>query len=167
MTICYDILHNEFKEINDELFLFFFILIISKAQGQLNIQFRGQLAYGTSNELSNIGGYVDSTGKEYALVGCQTGLSIVDVTNPATPIQKILIPGTNSFWREVKVWGKYAYVTTEGGSNGLQIINLGKLPGTITTSDYKYWKGTGDILNLLTRLHMHICPILLLHAKKS
>ena len=50
------------------------------------------------------------------------------------PFQKILIPGTTSIWREVKVRGKYAYVTTEGGSNGLQIINLGKLPGTIAVS---------------------------------
>ena len=46
------------------------------------MQFRGQLTYGVTNELANIGGYVDSTGREYALVGCQTGLSIVDVTNP-------------------------------------------------------------------------------------
>ncbi|MEP7265222.1 MAG: choice-of-anchor B family protein [Bacteroidota bacterium] len=124
---------------------------------QLNMQFRSQLQYGASNELANIGGYVDSTGKEYALVGCQTGLSIVDVSNPAAPFQKILIPGTNSFWREVKVWGRYAYVTTEGGSNGLQIINLGKLPGIITTSDYKYWKGSGAIANQILRLHsLHI-----------
>jgi choice-of-anchor B domain-containing protein len=124
---------------------------------QLNIQFRGQLGYGVTNELANIGGYVDSTGREYALVGCQTGLSIVDVTNPVAPVQKILIPGTNSFWREVKVWGKYAYVTTEGGTLGLQIINLGKLPGTITTADYKYWKGNGAILNMISRLHsLHI-----------
>ena len=139
------------------LVLLLLFLLFFEANGQLNIQFRGQLTYGASNELANIGGYVDSTGKEYALVGCQTGLSIVDVSNPTTPIQKILIPGTNSFWREVKIWGKYAYVTTEGGSNGLQIINLGKLPGTITTSDYKYWKGTGAILNLLTKMHsLHI-----------
>ena len=139
------------------LVLLLLFLLFFEANGQLNIQFRGQLTYGASNELANIGGYVDSTGKEYALVGCQTGLSIVDVSNPTTPIQKILIPGTNSVWREVKIWGKYAYVTTEGGSNGLQIINLSKLPGTITTSDYKYWKGTGAILNLLTKMHsLHI-----------
>lgn len=143
-----------FKRIVSLLMLFF---VIYPAFGQLNIQFRSQLSYGTSNALANIGGYVDSTGKEYALVGCQTGLSIVDISNPAAPFQKILIPGSNSIWREVKVWGKYAYVTTEGGSSGLQIINLGKLPGTITPSDYKYWTGTGAILNQLQRLHsLHI-----------
>ena len=138
-------------------FYFLLLLFCNPSLAQLNIQFRSQLTYGTSNELANIGGYVDSTGKEYALVGCQTGLSIVDVSNPVAPLQKILIPGTNSFWREVKVWGKYAYVTTEGGSNGIQIINLGKLPGTITAADYKYWKGDGAINNLLTRAHsLHI-----------
>ena len=134
-----------------------FLLLSLTSSAQLNIQFRSQLQYGAANELANIGGYVDSTGKEYALVGCEAGLSIVDVSNPTAPFQKILIPGTTSIWREVKVRGKYAYVTTEGGSNGLQIINLGKLPGTIAVSDYKYWKGTGAILNLLNRIHsLHI-----------
>lgn len=137
--------------------LLILLVCCTAAFAQLNMQFRSQLTYGATNELANIGGYVDSTGREYALVGCQTGLSIVDVTNPAAPFQKVLIPGTNSFWREVKVWGKYAYVTTEGGTLGLQIINLGKLPGTITTADYKYWKGSGAILNQISRLHsLHI-----------
>ncbi len=143
--------------LRNSLLIFILFHLCNSAYSQLNVQLRGQLTYGVSNELANIGGYVDSTGKEYALVGCQTGLSIVDVTNPTAPVQKILIPGTNSFWREVKVWGKYAYVTTEGGTLGLQIINLGKLPGTITSTDYKYWKGSGAILNQITRLHsLHI-----------
>jgi choice-of-anchor B domain-containing protein len=139
--------------------LLIIVLLFSyvKLPAQLNMQFRSNLPYGTTNELANIGGYVDSTGREYALVGCQTGLSIVDVTNPVLPVEKQLIPGTNSFWREVKVWGKYAYVTTEGGSLGLQIINLSKLPGTIPVADYKYWKGSGAIANMISRLHtLHI-----------
>lgn len=124
------------------------------AQGNLNIQFRSQLPYASTVDLSNIWGYVDSLGNEYALVGAQTGLSIVDVTNPAAPVQKYLIPGTNSFWREVQTWGKYAYVTTEGCCNGLQIVNLSNLPGTPTS---KYWTGSGAVAGQVGKIHtVHI-----------
>ena len=62
------------------------------AQTNLNVQFRSRLIYGSTVELSNIWGYVDSLGNEYALVGAQNGLSIVDVTNPTNPIVKLPLP---------------------------------------------------------------------------
>ncbi len=124
------------------------------AQTNLNVQFRSQLSYGTNVDLANIWGYVDSLGNEYALVGTQTGLSIVDVTNPVNPVQKFFIAGTNSFWREVQVWGKYAYVTTEGCCNGLQIVNLSGLPASVSS---KYWTGSGAVAGQVTRIHtVHI-----------
>ena len=124
------------------------------AQTNFNVQFRSQLPYGAAVELSNIWGYVDSLGNEYALVGAQNGLSIVDVTNPANPIVKFTVAGTNSFWREVQVHGKYAYVTTEGCCNGLQIVNLSNLPASVSS---KYWTGSGAIAGTLGRIHsLHI-----------
>jgi len=124
------------------------------AQTNLNVQFRSRLIYGSTVELSNIWGYVDSLGNEYALVGAQNGLSIVDVTNPTNPIVKFTVTGTNSFWREVQVHGKYAYVTTEGCCLGLQIINLSNLPGSVSS---KYWTGTGAVAGTVGRIHsLHI-----------
>ncbi|MBK9637324.1 MAG: choice-of-anchor B family protein [Bacteroidetes bacterium] len=124
------------------------------AQTNFNIQYRSQLPYGAAVELSNIWGYVDSLGNEYALVGAQNGLSIVDVTNPTNPIVKFTVAGTNSFWREVQVHGKYAYVTTEGCCNGLQIVNLSNLPASVSS---KYWTGSGVIAGTLGRIHsLHI-----------
>ncbi len=124
------------------------------SKAQLNMLFRSQISYGASNELSNIGGFVDTLGNEYALVGMQTGLAIVDVTNPAAPVQKFLVAGANSFWREVKVWGRYAYVTTEACCNGLQIIDLRNLPASVNS---KYWTGTGAVSGLVRRIHsLHI-----------
>jgi hypothetical protein len=91
---------------------------------------------------------------EYALVGTQTGLSIVDVTNPVAPVLKFQVPGTNSFWREVQTWGKYAYVTTEGCCNGLQIVDLSNLPASINS---KFWTGTGAVAGQVGRIHsLHI-----------
>ena len=133
---------------------FLFLFIITGANAQLNVTFRSQHTYPAGSALANIGGYVDSLGNEYALVGWSSGLEIVDVTNPTNPVVKQNITGTTSDWREVKTWSHYAYVTTEGGSAGLQIIDLGNLPGTVTS---KFWKGSGAIANQLNKTHaLHI-----------
>ena len=124
------------------------------AFGQKNMTLVGTLPY-PGSQLSNIGGFVDTLGNEYALVGHEFGLSIVDVTNPATPTQVAQIPGIQSIWREVKVWGRYAYVTTEGGG-GLQVIDLRNLPGL--NLPVKQWApsipGPNQQLNSIHALHI-------------
>src|SRR6187431_1962442 len=80
-----------------------------------NFTLRSVLPYGVPT--ANIGGFVDSQGNEYALVGYYDGLSIVDVTDPDNPVEVFTVPGPQSDWREVKTWGNYAYVTTEGGAS--------------------------------------------------
>jgi choice-of-anchor B domain-containing protein len=118
------------KKLNSIITIFIccFVLNIT-SYAQKNVTLRGHLPY-PGKELSNIGGYVDSLGNEYALVGHSEGLSIVNVQDPDNPFIVAEIPGPNSIWREVKTWQKYAYVTTEGGSQGLQIVDLSNLPGT-------------------------------------
>jgi choice-of-anchor B domain-containing protein len=130
----------------------FLLLFYTQSFAQLNVSLRSNLPY--NYVLSNIGGYVDSSGNEYALVGTFTGLSIVDVTNPANPIVKFNILGSNSDWREVKTWENFAYVTTEGCCDGLQILNLGYLPDSVPL---KYYKGDGAINNQINTIHaLHI-----------
>lgn len=124
------------------------LLCSTLLSAQLNVSFRSNLPYGVA--LANIGGYVDSLGNEYALVGYENGLSIVDITDPSTPVIAFDVPGTTSDWREVKTWQNYAYVTTEGCCNGLQIINLGYLPDSVQV---KTWTGSGAIANQLTTIH--------------
>jgi choice-of-anchor B domain-containing protein len=117
-----------------------------------NLTLRSTIPYGVS--LSNIGGFVDSQGNEYALVGYFEGLDIVDVTDPDNPVVKFTVPGPQSDWREVKTWGNYAYVTTEGGNSGLQIIDMSNLPASINS---KFWKGSGSINNQIETIHaLHI-----------
>src|SRR4051812_32402165 len=95
------------------------IFIVQAATAQLNIQFRANLTY-PGLSLANIGGFVDHLGNEYALVGYQNGLDIVDVTIPTAPVVRFTVTGPSSSWREVKTYRDYAYVTTENGSIGLQ-----------------------------------------------
>ncbi|MBN2172546.1 MAG: choice-of-anchor B family protein [Bacteroidales bacterium] len=99
--------------------------------GQLNMQQLGHLSY--SDELSDVWGYVDSEGNEYALVGTFSGLSIVDVTNPAIPVEVFFGPGAGSIWRDIKTWGDFAYVSNEA-NGGVYIVDLSPLPGPVTTT---------------------------------
>jgi choice-of-anchor B domain-containing protein len=132
--------------------LFALLLISSQLFAQLNIQFRSNISYGQL--CSNIGGYVDHTGHEYALLGWWNGLDIIDVTNPDTPVVKFTVPGNQSEWREVKTYRDYAYVTTEECCDGLQIVDLSNLPASINTITYK---GDGVIANQIETIHaLHI-----------
>lgn len=107
------------------------------AIAQLNIAFVGQLNYQTlrNSNLSNIWGYTDEFGNEYALLGvCGSGssnpggLAVVSLADPANPEEIFFFPGPASIWREIKVWGDHAYVTTEADGGELTIVDLSPLP---------------------------------------
>jgi len=97
------------------------------SSAQLNMTLLGTKTY--ANELNDIWGYVDSLGNEYALVGAQDGVSIVDVTDPANPMEIWWFNGPFTTWRDLKVWNDHCYVTNES-SQGLFIIDLSGLPDT-------------------------------------
>lgn len=132
--------------------LFLSLLVgISTIKSQ-NIQMRSNLPY-SPNALANIASYADALGNEYALVGTDFGVSIVDVTDPTTPVIKFTVNGPSSQWREIKTYRTWAYVTTEGGG-GLQIIDLSNLPASVSTSIYS---GDGAIANQLGSIHALHC----------
>jgi len=133
---------------------FAFVLAANSSAQNLNVVLRSQLTY-PGHTCANITGYVDSVGNEYALVGVADGMSIVDVTNPASPVEVKKIPNVDNLWKEIKVYGKYAYVTTEGGG-GLQIVNMSSLPNTAGIV-YQNWTGDGAIAGTLNTIHaLHI-----------
>ncbi|MCR9173569.1 MAG: choice-of-anchor B family protein [bacterium] len=123
------------------------LLIAGAANAQLNLSLVGQLDYesefnGQRGDCSDIWGYVDPNGHEYAIVGNQNGTSIVDIsTDPTNPTEVFFSPGATTIWRDMKVYGTTAYITNEGG-NGLKIIDLSNLPGPITNNDVYQFTGT-------------------------
>lgn len=118
-----------------------------------NILYRDNLNLGFE-DYANIWGHVDSLGNEYALLGNYRGLTIVNVTNPDSVFVTKHVEGVHNLWREVKTWGNYAYVTTEGGG-GLQIVDLSSLPDT-NGIQFKYWEPdvNGQILSSIHALHI-------------
>jgi len=119
--------------------------VFSFSFGQLNMTLLSNLNYQAlhGTELNDIWGFVDGTGKEYALVGAEKGTSIVDVSNPNSPVEVFWKPGMNSIWRDIKTWGNYAYVTTEA-QQGLTIINMTGLPGSTSLPSAFYNGPSGN-----------------------
>lgn len=115
--------------------LFTFALLSQVALAQnYNLTRLSNLRYNV--ELNDIWGYQHSNGTEYALVGLTNGVSIVNLSDPAHPVEDLFIPGAQSIWRDLKTWGSYAYVIADEGKDGLLIIDLSN-PNNFT---YQFWR---------------------------
>lgn len=143
------------KRISTTLFSLFLCVLVNAQSASLTLA--GQLQFTSPQRASGIWHYVDSIGNEYAIVGVENGICIVDVTNPATPQLLFQLEGNSSLWHEVKVSGHYAYAVSEGTDtsagtpkNGVQIINLEYLPDSVPN---KFWKGNGAIQDSIRKAH--------------
>jgi choice-of-anchor B domain-containing protein len=120
-------------------FLSLLFCLPNQALSQLNVDSLSHINYQQLHaaNLNDVWGYVDELGNEYALVGTSKGTSIVDVTDPANPVEVFWLPGSESIWRDPSSFGDYAYVTTEA-EDGMLIIDLGPLPQStnLTTTLY-------------------------------
>ncbi|MGM0479084.1 MAG: choice-of-anchor B family protein [Bacteroidota bacterium] len=94
-----------------------------------------------NTNLNDIWGYVDENNNEYAIIGAAKGVSVVDVTDPQNPTEVYWHSGSESTWRDLKVHGDYAYVTTEA-EDGLLIIDLSPLPNNPITSTTNFFDTT-------------------------
>ena len=75
-------------------------------------------------------GWTDATtNKEYVLMGLNTGVSFVDISNPTEPIVLGFLPTAtvNSDWRDIKVYNNHAFVVSEATSHGMQVFDLKRL----------------------------------------
>lgn len=118
-------------------FLSLCLSIVAGMQAQYNIEYLGRLDYQAlrNSDLSNLWGYTDELGNEYAIVGVNGsggnnpgGVSVVALGDGTAPQQVFFYPGPASIWREVKVWNDHAYITTEANSGGITIVDLSPLP---------------------------------------
>ncbi len=84
---------------------------------------------------NDIWAYVDSAGREYAIMGSSTGTNFIDVTNPRAPRLADYVAGrinTGAIWRDYKTYSHYAYAVADGASgNSLQVFDLQYLPDSV------------------------------------
>lgn len=117
-----------------------------------HVTFRSKLSF-AGQTLANVWGY-SAGGREYALAGGSKGLIIVDITNPDQPQQIVQITGPNNLWKEIKTYGHYAYIVSEGGQ-GIQIVDLSGLPSPNLNSHF--YTGDGIVTNGIQKVHaLHI-----------
>ena len=124
-----------------------------------NISLAGHASYMTG--LSDVWGYADSAGNEYALVGAHDSISIVDVTNPAAPVKLHSIDGPLTIWRDLKTYSHYAYIVHDGiwmgTERGVTIIDMSGLPSTITYKD-TVMDGMSTVHNIyMDDGHLYLC----------
>jgi choice-of-anchor B domain-containing protein len=74
-------------------------------------------------QYNDIWGYTAPNGDEYALLGVNTGLAVINIVDPSNPYETGFFSGAASDWRDIKTYGHYAYVTNES-SGGLMIVDL-------------------------------------------
>ncbi len=92
---------------------------------------------------SDIWGHVDlNTGDEYAIIGLDNGVAVINVTEPSKPTEVGTIEGKTDIWRDIKVyqyfdedlnlWRAYAYATIDGSTDYITVIDLNHLPNSIS-----------------------------------
>ena len=87
---------------------------------------------------SDVWGYVAPNGTDYALYGTLHGVAVVQV--PSMSVVAV-VPGPEddcpAYWRDMVVHGHYAYAVSEcfGTNEGLQVIDLSRLPASVELVD--------------------------------
>lgn len=84
---------------------------------------------------SNIWEYLAPDGREYAVIGLRNSTAVVDITDPANPVEVGSVTGFSSTWREVKTYGPFAYISTEASGQGMQILDLRDLPNSVSLAN--------------------------------
>lgn len=115
-------------------YCFILLFLTTYLSAQLNTTLISNLSY--DDHVSDVWGYVGADGTEYALVGALLGTSIVSLADPTAPNELHFIPGVGTIWRDIKIFGDYAYVTNDG-EGGVLIIDLSQLPNSLETTVWK------------------------------
>ncbi len=94
------------------------------AQDSLNMKKMAVLG-GLGAEYNDVWGYRHGT-KEFAVIGSNSAINIVDVTDCGNPtLEHQWVDGSSVIWRDFKEYGDYVYAVCDGGAcqEGLQVIN--------------------------------------------
>lgn len=114
--------------------------LLVDAQSNHNISLLSNLAFPPSRGMLNDIWGMKKGAKEYAFVGFEDGVAIVDVTTSTNPVEVFYVQGTFNTARDLKTFNNHLYVVNEG-SGGLMIIDLNPLPGTLTMANVTFYTG--------------------------
>lgn len=85
-------------------------------------------------------GWVDPLDqREYALMGLDNGVSIVDITMPQAPVWMGRVPTNtiSSIWRDIKVFNNHVFIVADNaGLHGMQVFDLTRVRGVTGTPTF-------------------------------
>lgn len=91
-------------------------------------------------------------GRDFAIFGCTSGTSFVEITHPENPQTIGFLPTTSvsSTWRDIKVFSNHAFIVSEARNHGMQVFDLTRLlnetrsgPANVYTADTVYYDEMG------------------------
>jgi choice-of-anchor B domain-containing protein len=109
-------------------------------------------ALGGASNANDVWGYA-ANGREFVLLGLNTGTAFVDVTNPKAPLYLGQLPAHQlraSLWRDIETYQGHAYVASEAIGHGIQVFDLtalfsaGGLPQTFPETAHYGEAGLGS-----------------------
>jgi len=105
---------------------------------------------GCGGDGSDMWGWTDAEGTEFALATCETGTSMVDISDPAKPIVLGFLPTNTgkSWWFDAKTYQNYAYIGSEAAGHGMSVFDLTQL--TTVSKQYKANPSSYNATNSLT-----------------
>jgi choice-of-anchor B domain-containing protein len=71
-------------------------------------------------------GYTSPSGREYAIITIASKTAFVEITDPRNPVVLPSVNGPSCGWRDVKMYGSYAYIVSECGP-GIQVVDLSNI----------------------------------------
>lgn len=117
--------------------------------------------------LDDLGGYFANdmwgwtdpqTGKDYALVGTNMGMTIVDISDAKRPVVVGMLPSHSfdggEFWRDIKVYANHAFVVAEYEDHGMQVLDLTQVRdvdlsgGPVEFAETAFYGGIGHSHNV-------------------
>ena len=113
-----------------------------------NISLLNQINDYPASGYNDVWGYTDENGREYALLGLEDGLSIIDISNPANAFEVAHFANPKTTWKDIKTYRHYAYVVVDGIEFGMQIIDLSNLPNSASLVKVYTDNGFGSCHNI-------------------
>lgn len=85
------------------------------------------------NSGSDCWGYTSPSGREYAIMGLNSGFAFVEITNPSQPDIVGFVSKPSALWGDAAIIGQYAYLVSDSAGDGIRIANLSNIDNGVVT----------------------------------
>ncbi|MBM3984505.1 MAG: choice-of-anchor B family protein [Planctomycetes bacterium] len=86
-------------------------------------------------DYNDVWGYVAPDGREYAIVGGQEGVLIVNASDPLAAYEVAWFPGVSCIWRDIKTWQQYVYVVNDC-AGGVVVIDMSNPEAPVIVNEF-------------------------------